>query len=843
MEYKLLEKDVHFKVKTSSNDAMAMAVFDDSTETFWEAGAQDPEGSFEISPEPDTGPISAIRLHVDNTRDADRKCTSVSLTVSWPGAKSFVTSCKIPGLFGGWLKLSVPSSAALVGKSSKYKFMFEGGGMDHQFGAGNRLNPRLRGMKLLGAAKPLEQQAVAGVKIMADEAIQVFRSVARSVIFGGAISNEPVAQDEEDGGDEVDEPAAGGGAALVRAGSANLREHVVSLLFSEGTGKLPPLQSQVCSLIFGELQQEAARMQGEVARNEASLGDDTFTFELMSLVLALSGTTAGLAHLASLPGTIATICTLLQIGTSRLQRQAMTVLKRVVLQGMTPAEVDKMLKPRMQFVRSEGFGGLLLALVANGFSGSVQLRSPGSPLTAVHMNQVQELRVDARVDWEIAAELIELISSTAASASFKPEWSDYFEEKVTSALHNLAEDWANQGGAGHEGGGPSLWRAIAGLSIMAGSLAEELSKGARTPRPGSGQEVVAVEKVYCTNHDDGVTAALFRCLECGPEVALCAQCDTCLHLPRHCRGHQRTIVEQHEASLSISLNDGTARVKTQFGVLAVDRDNGKAVCELKLGAQPSAGAGAQCRFCLSAVPDGATEVAGIEGVCDNDDCRKHAESACSKTLACGHACGGIRDEETCLPCLQCADAEGLFVDADDFCSVCWTDNLGAAPCIQMDCGHVFHAACVSALIDRRWPGPSITFGFADCPCCKAELSHPSIQAKLEPIRELKDDIRRKATTRLKFEDKDKDPEVTDKQSKYYEDLEGYAMDKYNYYQCFKCEKPYFGGERQCGAAGGDSFNPEELICPGCAAVRPLHSTPLHSDSVYAAEVEAVAGVL
>ena len=45
----------------------------------------------------------------------------------------------------------------------------------------------------------------------------------------------------------------------------------------------------------------------------------------------------------------------------------------------------------------------------------------------------------------------------------------------------------------------------------------------------------------------------------------------------------------------------------------------------------------------------------------------------------------------------------------------------------MECGHVFHASCVKDLIERKWPGPAITFSFADCPCCKAELRHPSIE--------------------------------------------------------------------------------------------------------------------
>ena len=64
-------------------------------------------------------------------------------------------------------------------------------------------------------------------------------------------------------------------------------------------------------------------------------------------------------------------------------------------------------------------------------------------------------------------------------------------------------------------------------------------------------------------------------------------------------------------ALTLTINDGTARVKTQFGVLAVDRRNGKAVCEQKT--QQQAGGGAQCRFCHVDIASGAVEVNGIEG--------------------------------------------------------------------------------------------------------------------------------------------------------------------------------------------------------------------------------------
>ena len=34
------------------------------------------------------------------------------------------------------------------------------------------------------------------------------------------------------------------------------------------------------------------------------------------------------------------------------------------------------------------------------------------------------------------------------------------------------------------------------------------------------------------------------------------------------------------------------------------------------------------------------------------------------------------------------------------------------------------------------------------------------------------------------------------------DPTGYAVHKYNYYLCHKCDKPYFGGARACGGGGG-----------------------------------------
>ena len=39
------------------------------------------------------------------------------------------------------------------------------------------------------------------------------------------------------------------------------------------------------------------------------------------------------------------------------------------------------------------------------------------------------------------------------------------------------------------------------------------------------------------------------------------------------------------------------------------------------------------------------------------------------------------------------------------------------------------------------------------------------------------------------------------------------QDRFAYYLCHKCKKPYFGGEKQCAVAAPEDFDPEELVSP------------------------------
>ncbi len=102
-----------------------------------------------------------------------------------------------------------------------------------------------------------------------------------------------------------------------------------------------------------------------------------------------------------------------------------------------------------------------------------------------------------------------------------------------------------------------------------------------------------------------------------------------------------------------------------------------------------------------------------------------------------------------------------------------------------------------------------------CGRVQTPMSHPALKPVVDPLLALRAVVRGKALMRLKYEGKDKAPELSNPDSKWHNDPEGYAEDLFAYYECFKCKKPYYGGERVCGEAGG-AFDPTELVCGACS---------------------------
>lgn len=216
---------------------------------------------------------------------------------------------------------------------------------------------------------------------------------------------------------------------------------------------------------------------------------------------------------------------------------------------------------------------------------------------------------------------------------------------------------------------------------------------------------------------------------------------------------------------------------------------------------------------------------GVHGVCSTADCVELAKSLCTRTLPCGHACNGVRDEATCLPCLRGCSKDVVKMDADDQCPICFTSSLSDEPCIRLDCAHVFHYRCVQRLLTNRWTGPRIVFGFCRCSVCSQSLlqsTHPLLAAALQPLRELYGEVRKKALMRLSYDGLESQGGKTE------DERAAFALDKYAYYPCFKCKKPYFGGLRACqDAMLGDEFNPADLVCPMCVEGPAMQECPRH----------------
>lgn len=69
-----------------------------------------------------------------------------------------------------------------------------------------------------------------------------------------------------------------------------------------------------------------------------------------------------------------------------------------------------------------------------------------------------------------------------------------------------------------------------------------------------------------------------------------------------------------------------------------------------------------------------------------------------------------------------------------------------------------------------------------------KINHTVLKNLLDPIKELYEDVRRKALMRLEYEGLHKSEAITTPGVRFYNDPAGYAMNRYAYYVCYKCKK-------------------------------------------------------
>ena len=145
---------------------------------------------------------------------------------------------------------------------------------------------------------------------------------------------------------------------------------------------------------------------------------------------------------------------------------------------------------------------------------------------------------------------------------------------------------------------------------------------------------------------------------------LCFTLHRFLHLHRKTKGHQRQVFKEEEDAIKVDLHEGCGRTKLFWLLALADSLTLKAMVEFRdgsgrqskvsnLAATGGAAGGAPnfstCRFCLrQSSPDHPV----MDSLCSDKDCVEYSKLACTKVLNCGHYCGGILNEEVCLPCLH-----------------------------------------------------------------------------------------------------------------------------------------------------------------------------------------------
>lgn len=203
------------------------------------------------------------------------------------------------------------------------------------------------------------------------------------------------------------------------ADSLDLREHMVGILFSRS--KLSHLQKQVIVHIVHAIKKEVRRAKedwdavnltitlrdpnGTGSNNEKdskmdgaserSRTPDTYCFEMLSMVLALSGSVVGRSYLSHQHGLIKDLLSLLHTGSDRVQRQVTALLRRILpeispgtfadilgVQRLPPSDYNIAHQIAVDFdMDSLGLLDIFLAVIAKSLQLQVKVKSAGGKST------------------------------------------------------------------------------------------------------------------------------------------------------------------------------------------------------------------------------------------------------------------------------------------------------------------------------------------------------------------------------------------------------------------------------------------------------------------------------
>ncbi|KNC53818.1 uncharacterized protein AMSG_12273 [Thecamonas trahens ATCC 50062] len=771
------------------NNGMRESMTDGDTDTFWEGDGNGGTVTFEF---PDEVYVEAMTVAV---AAGDKAAIPSGMSLAY-------------GVHPDYLDGEVASVS--VDRKSLYTEDGNIGWFTYPVGVASRTfvlrvsgqTPRVRQLRVLARAVKARVPGKAGPSF-AHAALGVFNRLAAQV-FGTL--------------------QAGGDGA-----SADLREQLVSMLEDAS-----PLKATVLDVLRAELvrvtearlglawQPSQRKTAASRVAFELAVADDTFPFELISMVHALSASKAGLAWVLSGEGmpVVWAAGALLLTGTTRVQRGALGVLKRVFSSDVDFGTMGRALGV---LVGGTTLAEYFAAVVAKTLRATLRVagKKAKSEEKGAAEREFDEVFGElpayrGQVPDELRAGVVELARMAIAGGENEGEHegATVVRSRLVAQVSNLVQ--MQELDASEMFTSEALWLSVAALGVLcedetAVAAVNEAASAALARESDDGNDGAA-EVVLCENHDDGVTKAAMRCESCA--TALCADCDRFLHLPRNKREHTREAIIDHEAFV-VEMREGCARVKMSQFVVVFDVEKGKVL--LRVEARSSSGRA--CRFCGSELSvENEVLVAKVRDVCNDAECMERSEQVCVDVLECGHPCGGVRGEKEHLPCLVAGCDEAMTVAKDDMCMICWTEPLEAAPAVKLGCGHVFHAMCVDRLLKAKWSGPRINFGFWACPLCKdARFEHPALEEAIAPLRELEEKVKSKAKLRARASGLAEDAAVM---AEYGDDVVAAAMARFAYYQCYECKEPYYGGAVACEAAGrGGDFDETELVCGGCVGRR------------------------
>eukprot|EP00347_Sterkiella_histriomuscorum_P014988 403358741 len=236
-----------------------------------------------------------------------------------------------------------------------------------------------------------------------------------------------------------------------------------------------------------------------------------------------------------------------------------------------------------------------------------------------------------------------------------------------------------------------------------------------------------------------------------------------------------------------------------------------------------------CRFCKTLIQgnkqDTVLDVPAFDNVCNSQECKQLMNESCLNSYRyCGHACCGSNNEDYCLPCLHpfCVKKDYALtfgVCSSDLCSICYTEELGQAPVVQLNCDHMFHSKCLATILENKYSTLRISLGYLDCPICGVYMQ----SAQCRKIKDIltqegyfKHHVEELAQSTAFREGIYQEQDYIMNEEHQQNPIE-YAMRKLAMYKCFQCKTVYCGGRRDCEAELNEANQPknEDILCVYC----------------------------